>query len=274
MGGLAHRNLVSVVERELAGRDLPSPSILDAGCGDGALLALIGATLPGRRFGFDSPDYLLKSSDSIGSRAGGGADIRATEPDGAWPFGDEELDVVVSNQVGEHVVDFETFCSEHARVLKPGGFGVHAFPLRHMLVEPHMHLPLVHKVRDHSLRAWLIAGLSRLGLGIYRSQALPEGVGIEEFARSHADYSRTFTTYRTWREVADAFHRHGFRVSYRHTSTLAQRGLWRMAGRERPGRPLPPPLEAALFPALRMVVSCTIVVEKRQDYRFTWRMEA
>lgn len=271
VSGLAHRHIVSVIQREAEARGLEKPAILDAGCGDGGLLGLIADTLPGARAGFDSADYGLQPSEKVGSLAGDDAEIRTTSPDGSWPFADSEFDVVVSNQVCEHVVDLVTFCAENARVLRPGGFGVHAFPLRHMLLEPHMRLPLVHRVRDHRFRAWLIARLSKVGLGIYRSQARSASVSLEDFARSHADYSRTFTTYRTWRQVCSEFHRHGFRVSYGYTSTLAQRGLWRVAGRERSGRVLPPVVEAALFPLVRSVVSCTLVVEKAQDYRFTWK---
>ena len=171
--------------------------------------------------------------------------IRTTNPDGSWPFGDAEFDIVVSNQVCEHVVDLETFCSENARVLKPGGFGVHAFPLRHMLVEPHMHLPFVHRVRDHALRAWLIARFSALSIGIYRygTTGRREPGGVRPVA---CRLFRTFTTYRTWNEVCDTFHRHTLRVSYRHTSTLIQRGLWRLAG----GSARPTAAPAAQGPAL------------------------
>jgi SAM-dependent methyltransferase len=262
--GLGHRHIASVIRREVAAHGLDKPSILDAGCGDGALLALIADTLPSVCSGFDSEEYGLQSGERIGSLAGDTADIRATNPDGSWPFGDGEFDIVVSNQVGEHVVDLETFCAENARVLRPGGIGVHAFPLKHILLEPHMRMPLVHRVRDHELRSWLIAHFSRFGS--YRTYA-PEGVGVREYSRSLADYCRTFTTYRTWRQVCDEFHRHGFRVSYGHSSTLAQRGLWRLVGRERPGVVLHPLAEAVLFPFVRSFVSCTLVVQKAQDFR-------
>lgn len=254
-------------------RRLEAPAILDAGCGDGRLLGLLAQRFPGKLCGFDSASYGLQPDHAVGSLAGPGADIRFTEPDGTWPFEDEQFDVVVSNQVCEHVVDLENFCAENARVLKPGGFAVHAFPLKHMWIEPHMHLPLVHRVRDHNLRQWLIARFSQLGLGIYRKQAVPAGVSLEQFATEHADYARTFTTYRTWREVCAEFHSHGFRVSYRYTSLLPQRGLARLAGRERAGWPLPPLVEAAAFPALRAFVSCTLHVEKAQDYTFTWNVQ-
>jgi SAM-dependent methyltransferase len=271
VSGLAHRHIVSIIERESAARGLEKPKILDAGCGDGALLALIGSTLSSKCSGFDSADYGLQPSEKVGSLAGADVEIRATNADGSWPFSDNEFDIVVSNQVGEHVSDFESFCAENARVLRVGGFGIHCFPLRHMLVEPHMRLPLVHRVRDHEVRTWLMARQSALRLGIFRSQAPAAGVSLQDFARQHADYARTFTHYRTWRQVCDEFHRHGFRVSYRATSSLIQRGLFRLAGRERAGRALPPLLEASLFPFLRAVTSCTLIVEKAQDYRYTWR---
>jgi SAM-dependent methyltransferase len=271
MSGLNHRHVVGIIEREMTKRGLDKPTILDAGCGDGGLLAHIAATVRSELSGFDSADYGLQASVKIGSQAVDKAEIRTTNPDGSWPFDNDQFDIVVSNQVLEHVVNLDTFCIENARVLKAGGFGLHVFPLRHILLEPHMRLPLVHRVRDHDVRAWLIARLSKLGLGIYRSQALGAGVSLGTFARAHADYARTFTTYRTWRQVCDEFHRRGFRVSYRYTSVLAQRGASRLVGKEMPGRLYPTPLEAAVFPLVRAVISCTLLVEKNQEYQYTWK---
>lgn len=270
MGGLQHRHIAGVVQREARRRGLGAPAILDAGCGDGRLLAQLSELFPGKLSGFDSADYGLQARDVVGSLAAPGTDIRLTEADGSWPFGDEQFDIVVSNQVCEHVADFALFCSETARVLKPDGFAVHAFPLRHTWIEPHMHLPLVHRIRDHNLRKWAIARFSQAGLGIYRKKAVPAGVSLHQFATEHADYARTYTTYRTWRQVCDELHKNGFRVSYGYTSLLPQRALARLLGRERPGRSLPPLVEALAFPVLRAVFSSTLLAEKAQDYRFTW----
>jgi SAM-dependent methyltransferase len=268
--GLGHRHLVGVISREMGERNIRRPTILDAGCGDGKLLRLLSDTLPCSLSGFDSPNYGLQATERLGAQARAEVDIRFTHPDGRWPFEDSQFDIVVSNQVCEHVIDFKLFCAENYRVLKPGGIGVHTFPLRHFIIEPHMHLPLVHRIRDHQLRSWSIKQLSIAGVGIYKAHAKPAEVDLDTFAQAHADYARTYTTYRTWREVCDELHRHGFRVSYRHTSSLVQRGLWRLVGSERPGRPAPAILEAALFPILRSFVSCTLLVEKTQDYRFNW----
>jgi SAM-dependent methyltransferase len=274
MPGLSHQHIVSLLQSEIAVRRLTMPTILDAGCGDGALLALIGGNISAVRSGFDSSDYGLQSDEKVGSLAGADVDIRFTGPDGKWPFPDDQFDVVISNQVCEHVADFALFCSENARVLKPGGFGLHTFPLRHMLIEPHMRLPLVHRVRDHELRTWLIAQMSRLGMGIYKSQGPELGVGVMEFARAHADYARTFTTYRSWSQVSEEFHRQGLRVSYRHTSALGRRALSRALNRRPPSKDWPILLESLSFPFIRMITSCTLVVEKRQEYSYSWRAGA
>ena len=139
------------------------------------------------------------------------------------------------------------------------------FPTRHVIPELHMGLPMVHRVRDHDLRVWLISLLSRIGLGVFRTESVPISVPLDEFAVAHADYCRTFTTYRTWAELVKVFHGSGFRISYRYTSMLLQDAL---LGRS---RRLHPALEAALFPVTRALSSVTLVTSTAQEYRFDWK---
>src|ERR1700752_1257521 len=49
-------------------------------------------------------------------------------PDGRIPFDSESFDIVVSNQVIEHVENLELTLSELHRVLKPGGVLLSVFP--------------------------------------------------------------------------------------------------------------------------------------------------
>jgi len=44
------------------------------------------------------------------------------------PFADDSFDAVFSSNVLEHVLDLRSLMSEQARVLRPGGVGVHAMP--------------------------------------------------------------------------------------------------------------------------------------------------
>src|SRR5687767_10455106 len=119
MASVTHRHLVAALQDELQGRTLEHPVVLDAGCGDGVMLQLIGETVNAKLCGFDSPIYGLQAKTTIGALAPA-ADIRYTCQDGSWPFEDESVDVVVSNQVVEHVFDFALYCRENARVLRPG----------------------------------------------------------------------------------------------------------------------------------------------------------
>jgi SAM-dependent methyltransferase len=255
---------MDILAHELPKRG-PEPAILDVGCGDGALISRISDQFPCWAAGFDSSEYGLVHEASVGRLADTAVDIRVTRPDGGWPFDDDSADVVVSNQVLEHVVDVEQFCAEAQRVSRPGALGVHVFPTRHVMMEWHMMVPIAHRFRDHDSRAKVIELSTRAGLGVYRRQAAPLGVGVERFAAAHADYLRTYTTYRTWRELADTFHRYGFRVTYRYTSMLLRSALGGSS------KPLPPLVETLLFPLSRMVSSVTLVTEFVQDYRYDWK---
>lgn len=62
------------------------------------------------------------------------------------PFPDGHFDFVCSNQVLEHVHDLELTVSELGRVTKPGGVQVHLFPSMEIVVEPHLGIPLYHRM--------------------------------------------------------------------------------------------------------------------------------
>jgi SAM-dependent methyltransferase len=268
---MTHRQILAVLRLELDKRHLESPTILDVGCGNGRLLSVLSALKPAKLAGFDSADYGLQDDAIIGQQAPTGADVRRTGEDWLWPFPDASFDVIVSNQVGEHVADLNLFVAENARVLRPGGVGVHVFPTRDILFEGHMHLPLVHRIRDHDFRSWVITKMSDFGLGVYR-KALRDDPDLTTYAfgQGQADYLRKHTTYRSWSEVAAAFGSVDMRVSYRYTSMLVQRAAARTMYRTWEGHELPPLLESALFPLTRAIGSVTFVVEATDSYRHIW----
>lgn len=76
------------------------------------------------------------------------------------PFDDSHFDVVVSDQVLEHVMDYPTTLREIHRVLKPGGAFLHIFPARYKLVEPHIRVPLASVLRAQWwLKSWASIGI-------------------------------------------------------------------------------------------------------------------
>lgn len=71
------------------------------------------------------------------------------------PFEDGEFDVVISNQVLEHVWDQERHIEEIARVLKPNGVAYLSTPNRFCLMEPHYRLPLLAWFGDRFAKLYL-----------------------------------------------------------------------------------------------------------------------
>ena len=57
------------------------------------------------------------------------------------PFEDGTFDFCFSDNVFEHIFDYQTVMSEIMRVLKPGGISVHNFPGPNNLMEGHVGLP-------------------------------------------------------------------------------------------------------------------------------------
>lgn len=184
-----------------------------------------------------------------------------------WPVESGYFDVVVSNQVGEHVSDLAAFFAENSRVLREGGVGIHLFPLRSYVLEGHLMLPLAHRVRDHDLLTWFIGRATQLRLGKF-ARDRPRGEALRELSERHADYLHYFTRYRSWREVVDAAQDAGLRATYRHTSDLYLRKweTFRRRARPRPAARRSPVTEAAAFHLLRHVSSVTVMLEKRQSY--------
>jgi SAM-dependent methyltransferase len=57
------------------------------------------------------------------------------------PFDDNTFDLIISEQVLEHVMDQVGLLRELHRVMRPGGCAVHVFPGRYSPIEPHIYVP-------------------------------------------------------------------------------------------------------------------------------------
>lgn len=131
---------------------------LDLGCGSGPLVA------QGRRLGceFFGCDFILRDDDQAASpellQQG---ILRQIDPDRyRLPFDDCSFDVVLSDQVFEHVMDYPTTLAEIRRVLRPDGVFLHLFPSRYSILEPHVYVPLATMVRARWwLKLWALLGV-------------------------------------------------------------------------------------------------------------------
>jgi SAM-dependent methyltransferase len=114
------RNVSAVVERAFDAYAPARPlKVLDHGCGDGTYFSFLAERYgTGNIFGCDvSALRIQRCQDAGWSQA------MVVDPEKPLPYDDGTFDLILSDQVIEHIPVAETFCalSELARVLKAGG---------------------------------------------------------------------------------------------------------------------------------------------------------
>lgn len=166
----------------------PGAVIVDLGCGDGELVHEYRAS------GYEAYgcDYRFKPGPHVDELVGAGV-IRTIADPYRLPFEDESVDLVLSDQVLEHVSDYPTTLAEIRRVLKPHGLSLHIFPSRYSLLEPHVGVPGATILRGRRwLRLWA-------ALGIRSADQL--GLSPSEVAEGNHKYLNERTFYIGKREI-------------------------------------------------------------------------
>ena len=139
-----------LVESLEAFTDLKGKKILDSGCGSaGLLLAFANAgaiDLVGIELDPNIYRLAVLRTSAIGH-------IHIFQED-AWILqtSEESFDIVVSNQVIEHVSDYSAYLTTLTRLLKPGGILLIACPNRLWPFEAHSNLPFIHYLPRRSAR--------------------------------------------------------------------------------------------------------------------------
>jgi SAM-dependent methyltransferase len=262
-----------------------SVRLCDIGCGEGGFLAYLATCLPALNPGLEFEFHGMEVADSGVQAAGFFAraleKLSAAHPEvdwrsrlhlltsrDPWPFADGSIQVVLSNQVLEHVADHRHFLAETHRVLADGGLSLHLFPLKHYIWEGHLHMPLVHRIRQHRLIRRYIKLCSRLGMGSYRAHRRAYGMTLDHYAEEHADYMAFLTNYLSKRELLDLCKAARLRADFSYTPQF----YWARLRAMRRGRPRylyrePRSIrDGFLFFFLKRVSSITLLLEKRNIY--------
>jgi len=132
--------------RDIAGLDPSNATVLDFGCGRGALVD--GLCKSGiNAYGCDVDPYWEGEDPRL--RPIQRSPYRI-------PFDDASIDVVISTSVLEHAQNSRELFYEIKRVLKPGGYSMHMYPGKWYLpTEPHIYVPLVNWLWPRQPRWWL-----------------------------------------------------------------------------------------------------------------------
>ncbi len=124
--------------------------------------------------------------------------------DGKIPFPNEHFDMIISNQVMEHVLDLDLTIKEINRVLKPGGKILCLFPDKSVWREGHCGVPFLHWFPKKSRISIYYAFLCRcFGAGYHK-----EGKSRWEWASYFCDYIDKWTHYREYSEINQVFIKH------------------------------------------------------------------
>ena len=170
------------------------PRVLDYGCGRGRTVGL------GRERGMDiwGTDTFSNYYESWGDRIEETIRPRVKKiSDDIIDFPDKYFDVVISNQVFEHVENVPVALAEISRVLKPGGVFLALFPTKGVWFEGHVGLYFPHWLKSVPVLQWQYMYMMRLmGLGYYKGK-----LGAREWASSSQKTLNTACVYHSWKDV-------------------------------------------------------------------------
>jgi SAM-dependent methyltransferase len=205
--GLVHPNYAYVLAkcRSLC----PGGRVLDYGCGGGHVVEL------GRQQSIDiygvEAFYAGSNARQTALEKGLlGSLVLELGEGGSIPFEDGWFDLVISNQVFEHVEDLGLVLQEISRVLKPSGCLLTLFPAREVIREGHCGVPMIHWFSKNSTLRYPYMRLMRaLGFGYFKA-----GKDQRTWAHEFIDWLDRFTTYRTYEEVQALFRKSGYSLQH------------------------------------------------------------
>jgi SAM-dependent methyltransferase len=134
------------------------------------------------------------------------------------PFDDDTFDFVISSQVFEHVMDYESTLKEVHRILVPGGISVNTFPGKYALIEPHTFVPFASFFRP---RFWLYLWAM---LGVRNEFQV--GKTVKEVTSLNNNYLQARTNYLTPTQIkkhASMFSEVAFREDVLLSSSVEER---------------------------------------------------
>lgn len=174
-----------------------SSKILDLGCGTGKLVYEF------RRRGFscfgvdivDSYKETVKLDPGHGLLPTGDVIFSRIDTNKAYhlPFDDNSFDFVLSSEVLEHVLDYESVFGEIQRILKPGCYSLHFFPPRYAPLEVHTNIPLGGIFKGHKyLLFWASLGIRNVH---------QKGLNARTAAAANFQWLRNHTNYLSAQEI-------------------------------------------------------------------------
>lgn len=233
---ITHKHILSIINTRLnaTSKDVPI-RILDVGCGNCELISYLEAYVPifnkdldVEVYGFDVTDSKVQFNDYFDkafqmltnqhSHIKWETRLKIIKSEDTWPFDDDFFDIVLSNQVIEHVHDHDYFFSQNWRVLKENGFSIHLFPVKNYILEGHLKLPFVHRIQQWRFLYLYIRFLSALRIGKWKR--LKNRCSIDDYSESYADFLTHSCHYLSIGELLNYGKKCGFRTGFNYTGNF------------------------------------------------------
>ena len=228
-----------------------SLAILDYGCGAGEIVRSLrkkGVDSYGCDLFYSGGDY----SNAIEGDMLGSIIRRMDERTGSIPFDNNTFDLVISNQVIEHVQDLDFSLSDICRVLKPGGLFLSLFPDKGVWREGHCGIPFLHWFsKSNPYRLYYCQVFRALGFGYYKADK-----SVSQWSRDFCQWLDDWTHYRTAEEIEAAFSKHFGNMKHIEIDWFTHR----LGSAQWVGRLLPSMLQTLV---VRKLAGMVIVAENR-----------
>lgn len=183
--------------------------ILDWGCGRGR--SVIRLREEGyQAFGIDIDRPTLHNGHALFRARGLDPEQLLKHIDDCPAFPDASFDVIFSETTLEHVADLGAVARESFRMLRPGGIAIHAFPGSRWLIEPHVHMPLVHWLPPGWWRRTFIRSCLLFGFGPHPPWQEGHHDGHEYDWSRYNRYLTEKTHYRPRADIMTIFNAAGF----------------------------------------------------------------
>ena len=143
--------------------------VLDFGCGNGEIVELLrdnGINSYGVDIYFQGIPDSLKDNKLFKSGY-----IKAIYDKDGLPFPEKYFDVIISNQVFEHVKDLDSLIESLDKILNDNGIMYHHFPIMEVWRENHTGIPFLHWFKSGSkFRYYYSLILRSFGMGFHKDQ--------------------------------------------------------------------------------------------------------
>ena len=175
--------------------------ILEIGCGDGSgviymrkILKQFYKDLNIEVFGID---YEVESENVQKTNYFDENLIKLKSTSESYPFDLYYFDFIYSNQVLEHVENFELFVSNVSMVLKKSGIFISLYPEKNIIREPHCLIPFVHRVKNKKFKKAVVNNLYPFfsylnGLKPINAMTMANYIVNNTFYRSRSEIRKEF----------------------------------------------------------------------------------